>query len=229
MNTRDLLAALREMLDDSIKPYQWSDASLIRKLNNAVREACLRARLLKDDEASCPSLCRVPVTAGQARIKYPKEVLVVRNGRLAAGPCNLWALTADSLDKWRGNWDVDDQQQGAPEIMVMDLAQKTIRLYPTPSADDTLYLRAWRVARPSELLTLAALEREPVIQIPDPEELCHWAAHEAYMTRDEETMDTKAASDHLALFEARFGKRPTLHDMARWADSPPRVRYGHFF
>lgn len=217
------------MMGDTVKPYQWADASAIRKLNNAIREACLRARLLKDDEVTCPTLCTLPVTAGNALVKYPREILVVRSGRLKAGGCKLWALTADSLDTVRHYWDIDDCQQGTPEVMVMDLSQKTLRLYPTPTADDTLYLRVWRVPRKSELLTLQDKEREPVIQIPDPEELCHWAAHEAYMVRDEETQNTKAAGDHLALFEARFGKRPSLHDMARWADSPPRVRYAQTF
>jgi len=70
---------------------------------------------------------------------------------------------------------------------------------------------------------------EPVIALPDPEELCHWAAYECYMVKDAETLDAAAAATELALFEQRFGSRPSLHDMARWADSPPRVRHAHLF
>src|SRR5574337_387638 len=49
MNTGELLQACREMLNDLAPPYGWDDAQLVRYLNNAVGEACLRARLLKDD------------------------------------------------------------------------------------------------------------------------------------------------------------------------------------
>lgn len=232
MNAKELLRALREMLDDETEPYLWEDDSLMRKLNNAVREACLRARLLKDDEASCPELCRIPVTAGQPVVKYHRDILVVRHGRLASQPTfdeKLWALTADSMDKYWPAW--QDSTNGAcmPGFMVMDLAQKTLRLVSTPSANDTLFLRVWRMPRQREHLSLSNPDKRPVIELPDPEELCHWAAYEAYMKHDADTEDKSAAADHLAMFESRFGKRPTLHEMARWADSPPRIRRAVFF
>jgi hypothetical protein len=230
MNTAELLAALREKLDDETAPHLWPDKTLVRYLNNAVREACLRARLLKDDETSCAALCRLPVVVGQAYVKYPAEILVVRDGRLASGSCEkLWALTAESMDRHRPGWQSTANSPSTPEVMVTDLAQKTLRLVPTPAVDDTLYLRVWRVPREQERLSLERKEREPLIQIPDPEELCHWAAYEAYMKHDSDNEDKSAAADHLKLFESRFGQRPTLHEMARWADSPPRIRYAGMF
>lgn len=229
MNARALLSALREMLDDEKKPYLWANETLLRKLNNAVREACLRARLLKDDEHSQPALCRIPVSTGNAYLRHRHEILVVRNGRLASKGCKLWALTAESMDRWRPEWESQDETASTPEVMVMDLAQKTLRLWPTPSADDTLYLRVWRVPLPEEKLRLDDDRSGPVINIPDAEELCHWAAYEALMMPDAELENKGAASDHLALFEQRFGARPSLHEMARWADSPPRIRTAVFF
>lgn len=224
MHTRDLLAALREMLDDETKPYLWPDASLVRKLDNAVREACLRARLLKDDEDSCPELCRLPVTAGQPLVRYANEILVVRNGRLASCNHKLWGLSAESMDRFDPRWQDAARTAGTPRFMVMDLAQHTLRLNRVPDTDDVLYLRAWRVPRACERLSVKDMDKEPAVVLPDPEELCHWAAHEAYMNQDADTQDKQAASDHLALFTQRFGSRPSLHDMARWADSPPRLR-----
>lgn len=230
MDTEALLAALREMLDDQTEPYAWSDESLVRKLNNAVREACLRARLLKDDETSCPALCRIPVIAGQPYVKYAPEVLVVRHGQLASNTCGkLWALTAESMHLLEPDWQWSTDCPATPEAMVMDLAQKTLRLVPTPAANDTLYLRVWRMPRHNEKLSLEVPDRKPVIQLPDPEELCHWAAYEAYLRADEDTVNKAAAADHLKLFEDRFGARPSLHEMARWADSPPRIRRAVMF
>ncbi|MGH8117638.1 MAG: hypothetical protein ACREP0_05140 [Rhodanobacteraceae bacterium] len=162
MNTRELLAALREMLDDTTQPYLWPDESLVRRLNNAVREACLRARLLKDDETSCPNLCRLQVRAGDPYVRYAPQILVVRRGRLRGAHRNkLWALTAESMDRYRPDWQDWGATPAHPAFMVMDLTQKTLRLVPTPAADDTLYLRAWRMPRPQEQLSLRSRESRP--------------------------------------------------------------------
>lgn len=229
MNARELLASLREMLDDETEPYLWPTASLLRRLNNAVREACIRARLLKDDEDSLPGLCRVQVAAGQTIVRFRREILAVRNGRMSTGCHKLWALTAASMDRFRPEWQNDGACAGEPEVMVMDLAQKRLRLYPAPSAAGTLYLRVWRAPLACEAMTASRLEACPAIDIPDAEELCHWAAHESYLVKDAETEDKQAAADHLALFTERFGPRPSLHEMARWADSPPRLRQAHMY
>lgn len=228
MNLEELLAALREKLDDETQPYLWEDATLVRKLNNAVREACIRARLLRGDEQTCPELCRIPLNAGQAYVTHADEILVVRSGRLASNNRKLWALTAESMDDYRCDWQADTNT-GVPEVMVMDLAQKTLRLVPTPTANDTLYLRVWRMPRKQERMCLDQLGKGPVIKIPDVEELCHWAAYEAFMKPDTETENKQRAADELALFEKRFGSRPSLHEMARWADSPPRIRRAMMF
>lgn len=222
MNLGELRCALRELLNDVVQPTLWSDEQLNRYLNNAVREACLRARLLKDDADSLPRLCRFSVTAGQPFIKLAPEVLVVRSGALDSEALKLWAVTSDSLDRYLPMWESRYMQPGTPGFMVMDLAQKTLRLVPTPTASDTLRLRVWRAPLEKELMVQDG--DEPVIQLPDIEELKHWAAHEAYLKKDGESADANRAATHLALFEQRFGSRPSLHEMARWADSPPRIR-----
>src|SRR5574337_1186558 len=164
MNTGELLQACREMLNDLAPPYGWDDAQLVRYLNNAVGEACLRARLLKDDVSTRPDLCVYPVVAGESLVRLRPEVIVVRRGPLA-----------------RERLRVDDPK-GAP-----------------------------------------------VVDVPNIEELKHWVGHEAYLTADGERNDPAASALHLQLFENRFGARPTLHEMARWADSPPRVRYAPMY
>lgn len=227
MNLRDLRAALREMLDDQTEPPLWPDETVDRKLNNAVREACIRARLLKDDAISKPTLCSYPIVAGQVSVKFNPAILVPRSGALKGTACKLWALMAEGMDKVCPGWDTDSGSPGAPEYMVMDLAQKTIRLHPVPDVAYTLQLRVWRMPLDSE--RMKAEDSEPVIQIPDAEELCHWAAHELYLKADSETEDKQKSAEHLALFEQRFGPRPSLLEMARWADSPPRIRRSHLF
>jgi hypothetical protein len=227
VNLGELRSATRELLGDETPQYLWPDATLDRFLNNAVREACIRARLLKNDWQTLPELCRYVVTAGESLIQLKPEVLVVRSGRLLGCDQKLWALTAESRDHQCSTWDSDSDDRGTPRYLVMDLAQKTVRLYPTPDIDGSLYLRVWRTPLPAELMSDA--QPDPVIALPDPEELKHWAAHEAYMIKDTETFDPARSANHLAIFEQRFGSRPSLHEMARWADSPPRVRHATMF
>ena len=229
MNLGDLRAALRMMLTDVAPPYRWDDLTLNRYLNNAVREACIRARLLKDDADSQPGLCSLAVVTGVPIMRFDPSILVIRSGALPGITFpKLWAVTADSLDKLEPCWD-SSVNNGAfsPRFMVMDLSQKSFRLYPTPTADGTLRLRVWRMPMISELMRDDT--DTPVIQLPDPEELCHWAASEAFMQPDAELISTQLAALNLAQFEQRFGARPSLHEMARWADSPPRVRFAHMF
>lgn len=226
MDLGDLRNATRVMVNDQAAPYRWPDEDIDRRLNNAVREACIRARLLKDDADSLPELCSIAYTAGQKSVAYAREILAVRNGAIAGQVAKLWALSAESMDKVSPGWDVT-LQPGTPQYAVVDLSQKRLRLVPTPDTAGTLHLRVWRTPLDSDLMVDES--DEPVIALPDPEELCHWAAYECYLVKDAETLDANAASEHLALFEQRFGSRPSLHEMARWADSPPRVRHAHMF
>lgn len=227
MKLKDLRAVTRELLDDVTGPYLWSNDTLNRFLNNAVREACIRARLLKDDPDTQPKLCVISFDAGQRLVKYDPSILVVRSGYLTNQPHKLWAMTADSMDRYEPCWNSDNESPSCPRYLVMDIAQKVMRLYPTPDVAGTLNLRVWRV--PGESERMAKDDDVPAIQLPDMEELKHWAAHEAYMIKDTETFDPQRSANELAVFESRFGERPTLHAMARWADSPPRVRYAHTF
>lgn len=223
MDLAALRSSLRQnVLDDTVEPYLWSDETLNRFLNNAVREACIRARLLKVDAESDAKLCRIAVAANQSTVKFNPCILALRSGIIEGACNNLWAMTSRSMDLLEPGWDNGTHQASRPEYMVMDLAQKSFRLFPKPSEAIVLRLRAWRTPKDSEVME--GDDQEPAVVIPDPEELRHWAAHEAYLNTDSDHFDAQKSATHLDLFENRFGPRPTLHEMARWADSPPRHR-----
>lgn len=59
-----LIEECREELDDDVAPYLWSDAVLTRHLNEAVEEACIRARLLV--ESGRPEICHINLEPGRA-------------------------------------------------------------------------------------------------------------------------------------------------------------------
>lgn len=228
MELLELRNVLREMLDDMAEPQLWSDAELTRYLNNAVREACIRARLLRVDAASDPLTCVIaidPVDGG--RVRFDSSILVVRSGSLVGSTHKLFAVSSYDLDRIEPGWDQAHDHASTPRFMVMDLEQKALQLWPKPDRAMTLHLRAWRIPRGDELMDDDT--DEPVIDLPDIEELRHWAAHEAYLKHDSDANDEQASANHLSLFEQRFGRRPSLAEMARWADSPPRVRHVQTF
>ncbi|MDN5939264.1 MAG: hypothetical protein L0H83_11455 [Salinisphaera sp.] len=228
MELLDLRSATRAMLDDSEEPHLWPDEDIDRRLNNAVREACLRARLLRSDAESDPDVCSVPVTAGQSRIELDPSIMAVRSASLADGANTLRIVASTDMDRFEPGWDAGRLESGMPFYLVVDMGPNAARLWPTPDADATLRLRVWRM--PTDLELMEGDSDEPVITLPDPEELCHWAAYECYMVTDSQTYDADAAGTHLQLFEARFGKRPNLHEMSRWADAPsPRARHTQYF
>ncbi len=225
MNLQDLTDATRQMLDDVAEPYLWSDDVLHRFANNAVREVCIRARLLRDDAVSSPAICRVtvPVTA-KGRFKLDPSVIALRAATLDDGHYKLWAVSSHDMDRREPGWDGGLAESGRPLFIVMDLEQKAVQLYPIPAGDVMVNLRVWRVPTPDEQMSDEDGHGEPAVEIPDAEELKHWIAHEAYLIRDEDANNPDLSARHLAIFEERFGRRPSFHDMARWADSPPRRR-----
>jgi len=231
VNLGELRCSLRSMLGDETQPYLWPDEQLNRYINNAVREACIRARLLKDDADSQPTFCTISIQPGIARYTYIDEILVIRSGVIVGGyggAPKLWALTAESMDRQEPCWDTNQNDgSNSPRYMVMDLTQKSFRLYPTPSTAATLRMRVWRMPLKSD--RMCEDSDKPVIKIPDYEELNHWAASEAFLKKDAEFYSPTNSAEHLALFEQRFGNRPSLEDMARWADSPPRIRHARMF
>lgn len=228
MDLGELRAALREsVLDDTVEPFQWSDDTLNRYLNNAVREACIRARLLKVDAETDPKLCRIAVAANQSTVQFNPAIMAIRSGIIEGACSKLWALPSESMDMLEPGWDNGAHEASRPCYMVMDLAQKSFRLFPKPADAIVLRLRVWRAPKDAEKMVTDS--DPPAISLPDPEELKHWAAHEAYQCADQELANAQKSASHLAIFENRFGPRPTLHEMARWADSPPRVRHVQTF
>lgn len=227
MNRGELRAATRTVLDDATAPYLWPDEDINRRLNNAVREACLRARLLRADADSDPDQCLLSVAKDTVMVALDPTILVVRSASLSDGARPLRMSSSDDMDKLEPGWDAGRGETGTPQYAVMDIAQKVLRLWPKPAADVTVQLRVWRVPTEDEQMTQD--KDTPAVILPDAEELCHWAAYECYMVADSETFNANAAAEHLQMFTHRFGQRPNLHEMARWADTPPRVRHAHMF
>lgn len=217
MDLATLRGLTRVGLDDTVVPYLHSDATVNGALNNAVREVCLRTRCLQDDTTT--AVCRITLIDEQAEYALHDAIAVVRAAHVTGRKPPLWLTTAAELDKEHPGWSHnDDIVSGCPNAAIFDANRKKIRLYPPPAVGDdpvTLYLRVCRLPREGELMVNDG--DEPIVSLPDPEELKHWAIYECLLNPDGEAGDIKKAADHLALFEQRFGVRPSAHQLQLWS------------
>lgn len=224
MTLGELLQTARDLLDDTVEDYLWSDERLTRYANNAVREVCLRTRCMKDDSAP---RCRVTLVAGTDTYAVDPSFLVVAKAQLWQQAFPLRRTTSDRLSLVLPGWDVGRVAPGKPEFIVFDRVQNTIRVAPTPDREYELHLKVMRL--PDEDERMEGPDDEPVVSIIAPEEMKHWIAHEAYMEKDSERYDPERSTMHLRIFTDRFGERPSEHALRLWSTQPIVRTRAHFF
>ena len=81
MTNQDIITFTRDKLDDTVAPYKWSDAGLIRKLDDAQTEACRRAYLL----INYPSVVKITGSSNISFDAATKKISKATGGFLSAG------------------------------------------------------------------------------------------------------------------------------------------------
>ena len=135
MNLAGMIEAYRVAASDRVAPYFVEDADLTAFFNEAVRQACIRARLIH--ESADPDICAIPVVSGQAAFPLHPSVYeldhlaFLADGETRFAPVRLvsqeW-LSAN-LDDWR-------DMSGAPEYAIQ--SDTALRLIPRPDRDGAL-------------------------------------------------------------------------------------------
>lgn len=219
MELQDLIAATREVIDDTVNnPYLCSDIQLTRYLNNAIREVCIRTRQIQDDSSE---VCSIPLVVDQVRYPIDSAIFVVRAVYIVGRSKPLTLCDSWHLDDVAPGWFHEVQTSGIPEYAIFDAAQNTIVLYPPPSVASTMKLRVWRSPIETELMEESG--DDPALQLPDIEEIKHWAAYEVFNNKDGELYDPERSDRELSLFENRFGERPSTHAIKLWSQSRTRA------
>lgn len=200
MNLADLQQATRILADDAAGAQLWDDADLTRYLNEAVVQACIRAKLLQ--EIGNPTYCEVALTEGDRQFVLHPTVWEVNAARRRGSRDNLDRTAIEEIR-------FPSDRGGNPEEYALfgprtEFGGRKLMLDRVAVEDGFLDLDVYRL--PS--YPLVAPVDEPEIDDELHEALCHWALHKMYMHRDYDAEDTRRAGDHLALFEARFGVLP---------------------
>ncbi|MEG0939718.1 MAG: hypothetical protein RSE32_13560 [Comamonas sp.] len=218
MNLEQLLEASRVALQDQHEPYLWADEVLVGYLNEAVQEACERAKLIED--ATTDAVCRIPVIAGRASYALHSSVLEAR--RIAFNGRVLTETSFQDLDAHDHAWET---RQGTPNRFIFEQATSAavpvIRLVPAPAIDGFLRLTVYRGAL--KPLIVGVETDTPEIADRFHVKLIDWVCRCAYLRPDPDGYDPNKGQTHEALFERNFGARPDANVQRKRRDKHPRI------
>lgn len=150
--TADLVAKVRERLDDVIEPFLVSTDRILDYLNWSQQTFCARTLYLSD-----ASSFRVTITPDQEWVDLDEQIIKIRRLILSSGQivhpltrleAELGAITSDYGPRFVANW---RSAAGTPRYLITDLEPRRGRLYPIPVAAATGVIECFRYP---ELLTL---------------------------------------------------------------------------
>lgn len=220
MNVSDFITEFRDTVADHIVPPFWTSENIVRYLNEAVQEACERAKLIED--RSTPTVCSITLQAGVSTYNLHPSVLEIK--RLSYRGRPLDETSTEALDCDSPGWET---RSGQPRVYVFEQASGVqpprVRMVPTPTATDTIALTVYRGA----LKPLSADIDTGKPEIPERfhERLMDWVLHRAYLKQDADAFDPSKAAVSLALFVQAFGERPDANVQRKRRDKrPPLVR-----
>lgn len=204
MTLAQLIARYRTAAHDKAQPYFASDEEVTEWLNDAVREAAIRGRLIH--ESADPLVCRIAVEPDQS--VYPLHAALYELTYLAvlpadgARPCGIRLISEEALDAARRDWRYGT---GPSEFAIQ--GDKSLRLAPTPRTAGTLVVEGYRL--PMTIMELADKDTaEPEINESHHIHLVQWALFRAFSIPDSELLDPNRAALAEDEFTRYFGARP---------------------
>jgi hypothetical protein len=200
MQASELMTVVRsDYLDDTRGELLWDEASLLRKLTEAQRQACNRADLIYDDSST---LAKIKLVDGKSSYTFSSKITVLE--RFIWNGVTLEKKSKDTLDREATTWRTDT---GLTNKTAYVLVQgRNIRITPTPNAADIalspyLYLECYRLP----LNDISGGDQ--CFEIPDEfvPNLKYWVLHEAYKKQDADMYNQERSDYFLKRFDDAFG------------------------
>ena len=216
MRVEEFITRFRDAVHDVAEPYFWTDGEIVAYLNEAVQEACERAKLIEERSMSLALL------AGQDTYDLHPSVFEVKRLSLLGRPLNETCV--EELDCDAPGWEL---RTGLPRWFIFEQASGAqpprVRLAPTPAMVEVAGLTVYRGALKE--LSADIPTARPEIPSRFHERLMDWVMHRAYLQQDAEVFDPSKAATSLALFAQAFGERPDANVQRKQRDKrPPVVR-----
>lgn len=195
MTPTELLAAFRdELVDDDAQAYLWSDAAVLRYMNDAQRMFCRLTEGVEDSTA--PDVCQLSVVPGTEWYTLSPLILKIRSAHRDDTGRDVQLVAAEHADSRGIRF---DGSQGPLKALVSGLTKGKLRAWPLPNETITVTLSVFRM--PLETITADNIgDAEFEIDEQHHEALLMWMKHRAYGKHDSEAFDKRRADE----FEQRF-------------------------
>lgn len=218
MKVADFIDGFRSTVGDNEEPYFWSDEDIVRYLNEAVQEACERAKLIEDRRT--PTVCSLTLQSGVSTYDLHPSVLEIK--RLTLNGQKLDETSEEEMDEDSPGWEL---LSGKPTLFIFEQASgiqpPRLRFVRSPVSGGHVALTVFRGAL--KPLSAALDNGKPEIHERFHERLMDWMLHRAYLKQDADTFDPNKAATALALFVQAFGERPDANVQRKHRDRRPPV------
>lgn len=215
MNLGELVQAFRSRSDDVAEPTLWTDAEVVSYVNEAQREACIRARLIEDYDT--PEVTRLALRAGKGLYDIHCSILRVRRVYLQGAKRTLEPSSVEYQDDTGyADWMT---RTGTPRWFIFSGTTSQLRVVDAPSIADTAILRVHRLP----LNPMKQPTDRPEIHDKYHFRLLDWALRLAYLKQDADTYDEQKAEKYEVAFAASFGIRLDANVERKHADKAPQV------
>lgn len=196
----ELLSAARTWLRD-MEGVVETDRLLTRSMallffNEAIDEACRRARLITD--SSTAVICSIAVTADTSSYALDSRIIKISRVQLAGRDAPLERFSWRDLDRRYPGWEA---QSGEVVGYLTDRSSGYLDLYRTPETDGSLSLTVFR----TPLSPLVDDTDTPEIAPRYHAKLVPYVIARCRDIEDTELYDPRKAARALSLFDAEFG------------------------
>ncbi len=201
MTLEELIRRFRTLAVDNVQPYLFADEDVTDWLNDGQRQACIRGRLLREDDNQ--AVCEIALTPGQRTYPLHKSVYEIINARIVPGNGDRARTVFLASREWMdGNMPDWRDEQGQAEFAIQD--DTSIRVVGAVTAGDKLAIECYR----TPLKMLANDTDKPEIHEAHHEYLIQWALHKAFSVVDADTFDPQRSDRSEAAFTNYFGRMP---------------------
>lgn len=185
---------------DKEKPFQWTDADIAEWISEAERQACIRGRLIREDDND--PVCVIDLYPGERSYPLHSKIyeiisLFIKDASGASRP--VFIKSREWLDANHSGW----RESTDPAWAVIQ-NDKSIRVVGAISAGDQLYIDCFRLP----LREMKNGDDCPEIHEAHHDHLVDWALHKAFQEQDANWFDANRSAIHEAKFTNYFGLLP---------------------
>lgn len=243
MNLGELLDELREgILNDrtdraaGTSDYLWTDARLVRYINEAQRRFAVQGLVIRDNRT--PAVTELTLVNGQQDYTLHEAVIAVISAKVSTHVADLrrvghaaFASYSAASDTWYDPSAYSGLQPGSPlaystEEGLSDTGsdtwtRATLRVYPTPDATAAgTVVKLQVVRKPLDQLVETCLSATPEIPEDHHIEMLDWAAYLALRIVDDDAGHPRRAAEFAQSFQAHVTEARKLAMRKLFAPAP---------